>query len=367
MKYLLLIFLFFAFSTKSVFAAGNNFFGVHILFTDEVKLASELVNSGGGDWGYVVVPIQSTDRNPQKWQKFMDDARTSHVIPILRLSTYPQGSNWSIPNEFDSVDFANFLASLNWPTKKKIIIVYNEPNHAAEWGGEVNPWEYSDVLTDTIQQFKKRDKNFVMLNAGLDASSSNSGDAMDEYEFMTEMMSSQPDIFRAIDAFNSHSYPNPGFSSSPRDGSRYGISSYNNEISFLQTYFGIYGLKVYITETGWKKSAYLTEEKIADYYKEAYTNVWTEDYIMNVSPFILQADAGDFVNFALISNNQKTKRYDAIFQMKKIKGEPELTDITNSQNNNKSAPGVEYNQEKQENPITKYKNFIKKTINWIFK
>ena len=43
----------------------NNKAGVHILDPSEIDSAARLVNSNGGDWGYLTIPIQPTDRaNP---------------------------------------------------------------------------------------------------------------------------------------------------------------------------------------------------------------------------------------------------------------------------------------------------------------
>ena len=59
----------------------NNKMGVHILFVSELEKARELVNSNGGEWGYVTIPIQASDRDFEKWQKFMNDARKMKLIP----------------------------------------------------------------------------------------------------------------------------------------------------------------------------------------------------------------------------------------------------------------------------------------------
>lgn len=365
---LLLVITIFFLSAKSAKAQGNNIFGVHILFPEEVPLAAELVNSAGGDWGYVVIPIQATDRNHEKWQKFMDDCRDNNLIPIIRLATYPIGSNWAKPNEFDSLDWANFLNDLNWPTKKKIVAVYNEPNHASEWGGVVDPFEYSDVLSDTINQFKKVNDNFIMLNAAFDASSANSGSSMDEYEFMATMMLENPDIFRKIDGFNAHSYPNPNFSGNPSVDTRFSIKSYQHEISYLQDYYGIYGLDVYITETGWKRKTFSSDEQIGAFYKFAFSEVWSDSYIKVVSPFLLKADAGDFKNFSLVDSSTKTAVFDSISKIPKTRGTPELEkkEDGNVKNQESIKKAVNYIEKVNEETF-KFKSTWKKIINWIFK
>ncbi len=328
-------------------AAANNRFGVHILFPEEVKEAAELVNSSGGEWGYVVIPIQSKDKNREKWQSFMDNCRENKLIPIIRLATYAENWYWTKPTEFDSVDFANFLADLDWPTAQKIVAVYNEPNHSKEWGGEVNPAEYANVLVDTIDEFKRRDDKFLMLNAGLDASAPSAGqnslETMDEYEFMSQMMMEETDIFRKIDGFNSHAYGNPGFAANPNVDSRYNVGSFEHELSFLQNYYGIYGLKVYITEGGWSRNAFLGDEKIGQFYKIAYSEIWNQDFVVAAAPFILKADGSAFENFGLIWQGKKTKSFELIAALPKIKGRPELTKQTYlAQNKIKDSEMREY-------------------------
>ena len=38
------------------------------------------------------------------------------------------------PNEYDLIDFANFLNQLPWPVNNRYVIIYNEPNQENEWG-----------------------------------------------------------------------------------------------------------------------------------------------------------------------------------------------------------------------------------------
>ncbi|HVZ67767.1 MAG TPA: hypothetical protein VG917_05940, partial [Patescibacteria group bacterium] len=70
MKYLLALFILVSFLfliPKHVDASydptskPNNIFGIHILFPTELDKAAKLVNTNGGDWGYVTIPIQYGD------------------------------------------------------------------------------------------------------------------------------------------------------------------------------------------------------------------------------------------------------------------------------------------------------------------
>ena len=52
-------------------AVPNNRVGVHILDPQEIHQAAKLVNSSGGSWGYVTIPIRSNDRDREKWIRFL--------------------------------------------------------------------------------------------------------------------------------------------------------------------------------------------------------------------------------------------------------------------------------------------------------
>ena len=200
-------------------SAPNNKFGIHILFPGELEQAAKLVNSNGGDWGYVTIPIQATDKNVEKWQKFMDDAKTYHIIPIIRIASenyFFDTRVWRKPEEYDVLDFANFLNSLNWPTVNKYIVVFNEVNRSDEWQGNTNPQEYAQILNYTVEVFKSLDEDFFIISAGLDNASANVFESsINQYDFMREMHKEVPGIFGKIDGLGSHSYPNPGFSEPP--------------------------------------------------------------------------------------------------------------------------------------------------------
>ncbi len=52
-----------AYAIYDPLSVSNNRFGIHILNPSEVEKAAELVNSSGGDWGYVTIPIRANDRD----------------------------------------------------------------------------------------------------------------------------------------------------------------------------------------------------------------------------------------------------------------------------------------------------------------
>lgn len=304
-------------------ALKNNVFGIHILFPQELSEAASLVNSSGGDWGYVTIPMQASDRDLDKWQKFMDDCRKYHLTPIIRLATlgdYFSKGSWSVPNDDEVLDFANFLNSLNWPTKNRYIIVFNEPNRGDEWGGTPDASTYSQILSYAVDVFKQRSSDFFIISAGLDNASSNIlGQSVDDFTFMNQMNDAVPGIFGKIDGMSSHSYPNPGFSRPP-SSLQEGVNSFYYQRQLALRLSGKY-LPVFITETGWSSSV-VSDLQQSDYYKETFANYWDDKSIVAVTPFLLSAGPGPFEQFSFVKTGNKTKIYSAYSSITKIKGEP---------------------------------------------
>src|SRR3989344_1245178 len=92
-------------SVKKTFAISdpisvpNNKFGIHITGENDLDSAYKLVNSNGGDWGYVTIVITEAERDRDRWQKVFDQMRRFHIIPIVRLATKAKGPVWEKPQE----------------------------------------------------------------------------------------------------------------------------------------------------------------------------------------------------------------------------------------------------------------------------
>jgi len=304
----------------------NNRVGVHILFVNEVEMAAELVNSNGGDWGYVTIPIQSVDRDLAKWQKFMDDCRRLHLVPILRIATFVREDYWTRAYWYEEVDYANFLDSLDWPVANRYVIIYNEPNRAKEWGRVLSAEDYAKVLSTAYDAFKRVNENFFILPAGFDAAAPSNSILMDEYEYLRRMAKAVPDVFEKIDGWSSHSYPNPGFSGSCYDKSRMSIIAYKHELEFLKNNYGVDNLPVFITETGWSQEK-INREDLFGNYRYAFEQVWNDKDVVAVTVFLLNGESL-FDEFTLISKGEKTASYKAIASLKKVGGKPKLEEIS---------------------------------------
>lgn len=309
-------------------ATSNNKVGVHILFPSELEDASRLVNTSGGDWGYVTIPIQAGDRDLIKWQAFMDQAKKYHVIPIIRLATEGDYFNtlvWRKPDTADIVDFANFLNSLEWPTKNRYVIVFNETNRADEWGGEVNPEEYATILLESVAAFKSRSEDFFIISGGLDNASITTKIAMHPFEYLREMNTAVPGIFQHIDGLGSHSYPNPAFAKPPSRVDQVSIATFRYENTLISG-LSQKNLPVFITETGWSNEV-VADATIAKYFTEAYSTAWSDTDVVAVTPFLLRAGGPPFGKFSLIKEDSNpTDAYTAIQNMAKTRGNPLLAE-----------------------------------------
>ncbi len=347
----ILFFLFFVFIfPRSVYAVenplttANNKVGIHILFPEELDQAASLINTNGGDWGYVTIPIQAGDKNLLKWQAFMDRAKTLHVIPIIRLATegdYFNTKVWRKPTGEDVLDFANFLQSLNWSIQNKYVIVFNEVNRGDEWGGNPNPSEYANILEYAGVVFKNKDSNFFVISAGLDnAAPTKLGMYINSTTFMDQMFAFSKTVFSNVDGLGSHPYPNPGFRQPPTQNGKQGTASFLFEKEQIKQLSGK-DLPIFITETGWNTDA-IAETQAAAYYTEAFTTVWNDPVVVAVTPFLLRAELGPFRGFSFIQKNKETEMFQAIKNITKTKGTPALSLPISEEKNteNQSVLGI---------------------------
>lgn len=314
-------------AAENPLSRSNNFIGVHILFPTELAQAAKLVNSTGGDWGYVTIPIQIGDTDIEKWQNFMNESARFRLIPIIRIATEPNWKDtgtWRKPTDTDIIDMANFLNSLVWPTKNRYVILFNEVNRYDEWGGEPpDPANYASLVYFAYETFKSRSEDFFMIMGGLDNAAPNDGvKYISDRAYLSEMVRFNPQIFNYIDGFASHSYPNPNFSAFPSALNPIGVATYRFEYNFINSYTTT-KKPVFITETGWD-SNYLTDKTVAFYFKKTLTEIWSQDNdkIVAITPFLLQSGNSVFDKFSFIKNGRETLYYKEISLYSKIKGEP---------------------------------------------
>ena len=309
----------------------NNKYGIHIVDVNDMPDAANLVNSSGGDWGYVTLVMQDDDRNFEKWQGVFNRMRRFHLIPIVRLATHVDGDHWIIPGQASIEDWTRFLNSLNWPTENRYVILFNEPNHANEWGGALDPEGYADIAEKFTQALHHTSEDFFVMPAALDVSASSDGASMDAAVFYSRMVSKDPGLYTDADGLASHSYPNPGFSGSPFATGRGTLTSYRWELAELQTLGITKTLPVFITETGWvhaegvvQNPSLLSSDQVGNDLKIAASSVWQDPRIVAVTPFVLNYQDYPFDHFSWrkLHSGDFYSQYSAYQSIEKVAGEP---------------------------------------------
>lgn len=293
-------------------AQAQDVLGIHILHPYELADAKALLGNSDLEWDYVTIPLSLNDLDKQvEWQDFFDEAREMKAIPIVRLATTSENGVWKKPTREDTVKLLDFLNSLHWPTEQRHIIAYNEVNHAKEWGGEIQPVEYAQVLRFVGLWAKAQHRNFVVLPAAMDLAAPNGSQTREAFTYLNQMLDADPSVFSHIDYWNSHSYPNPGFSSAPTRTAQNSLRGYEHELSYLKRKTGR-DYQVFITETGWAENA-TTISQLDSYYNYALKNIWSDPRIVTVTPFLLRGAPGPFAMFTFLdAAGQPTRQYQAL-------------------------------------------------------
>jgi uncharacterized membrane protein (UPF0127 family) len=295
--------------------------GVHILSTSELSDAAKLVNSNGGDWGYVIIPIQPTDRDKAKWQSFMSEAKEKHVIPIIRITTIPKGGTWATGHDTDLVDFANFLGELNWPVENRYIVLFNEVNRSTEWGGDVDPEKYASIIKNAYAIFKERSPDFFMLGPSLDLALPNSSTSLSAQNYLSRMRAFDPLVFTYFDGWSSHSYPNPAFSAPAKKTGLLSIVGYKSELSYLK----LAPKPVFITETGWDQTK-IKDSILAGYWSAAWETWQSDSNVVAVTPFVLQGGE-QFKIFSLVKDDGNySASGQSVYNLPKSQGSPKIVE-----------------------------------------
>jgi hypothetical protein len=312
-------------------SVANNKYGIHIADFNDIVDTASLINSNGGDWGYVTLVATDGDRDIGKWQRIFDEMRRLHIIPLVRLATHPEASGWKKPNPGTFDEIVKLFNSLNWPTQNRYIILFNEPNHAKEWGGTIDPEGYADVAVQLAQKLKNASDDFFVLPAGLDVSAASDNASLDAAEYIRRMIAAKPEFLTVIDGWTSHSYPNPAFSGSPYSAGRGTIRSFEWELNYLRNLGLSKSLPVFITETGWVHSqgkvphyGLLSSETVGSNLQIAAASAWTDSRIVAITPFVFSYQDIPFDTFSWkkLGENGYYPQYDAYKAISKTKGTP---------------------------------------------
>ncbi|MGE5618305.1 MAG: hypothetical protein ACM3US_03515 [Sphingomonadaceae bacterium] len=267
----------------------NNKVGINVIRhfdTRYLSAVSQVVNSSGGDWGYVSVLLLKEDwRDPARIQRFLDDANRLHLIPILRLSTRMDGAIWVKPEPNDPAEWKRFLTGLKWHTSPVYMTVGNEPNLGLEWGGQPNPREYARYLESFLDTFSDVRSSFRILNAPMDISNLTGPGMIDDFEFLAGMRAEVPDIFSRLDGWAA----NPYHFFEDR-GIRYTYRGYAQELDFIGVNLPVFIIESYIGFVDDK-------DAIARYYQTAFDHWLKDPRVVAATPHFYNPEAKVFWMF----------------------------------------------------------------------
>jgi hypothetical protein len=291
-----------------------NGFGVHILHPDEISLANNFLENEDdqSEWHYVTIPLTLNDlQKTSDWQKFFAKAKETKIIPIIRLTTRFENGVWQIPTRKDVTNLFGFLNQFEWPTNERYVIAFNEVNHAPEWGGKLDPAGYATTLEFVADWAHSENPNYKVLPAAMDLAAPNGTQTREAFAYLNQMYTANPTVFDSIDVWNSHSYPNPGFSSAPTQSGQASVRGFIHELAWLKQKTGR-DWQTFITETGWINTPQ-TSRWLTQYYLYSLQHVWSNPQVLGVTPFLLKGDPGPFSQFGFIDqNNQPTAQYNAV-------------------------------------------------------
>ncbi len=330
---MLIIFLLITFflNYSPILASDRNIFGLHLTQPQDIASAKTVINSSQGDWGWATIVIRTDQLDHNTWQDFFDNCRKYHIIPIVRLATIMENGYWKRPALSDIDNLASFLNSLNWPTTDQHVILFNEINHASEWGGAVDVKSFADMSIYAYQKLKSLNSNFIVLSSPFDLAAPNQTDqlksAADVYHAIYLY---NPKYFDSFDALASHSYPNHGYVGTPSDTGQHSIHGYLWELNYIKSLGINKTYPVYITETGWphregesKANNFYTVQTSAKFLIDA-LKIWGDDpKVIAVTPFIYNYPHPPFDHFSWVDTSERLyPEYQVVADLPKNQNHP---------------------------------------------
>ncbi len=184
-----------------------NPFGVNTFLSGEVEpwkrdRTMAMVSEAGVGWirqGFAWSEIEPEDDvywdakyQQDAWAKFDEIVALAErygVRIIARLDHTPSwarraGSDYGAPPS-DPEDFGDFVYEFVSRYRGRIdfVQIWNEPNLAREWGGEIDPEGYARLLSIAAQRAREANPHIVILSAPMAMTTENSGRAMDEFSY----------------------------------------------------------------------------------------------------------------------------------------------------------------------------------------
>ena len=243
--------------------------GVHTRLTDEVepwkvKRTLEMVREMGSPWIVEYFPWAYRQPTPNifDWghsDMVIDHAERQGVRVIARLGFVPEwarptdsASSFLPPERYD--DFADYVQAFvnRYGDRVSIIIIWNEPNLALEWGFQpIDPEGYTDLLAVAYQSVQESDYPDTLVLGGALAPTlapEGSDQALDDLIYLRRMLDAGAG--EVMDGLSVHAY---GWSFPADDPPDPQVINFRRTelVHQLLVEQGYADLPIYITEGGW--------------------------------------------------------------------------------------------------------------------
>jgi polysaccharide biosynthesis protein PslG len=125
----------------------------------------------------------------QKYDEIVDLAERHGVRVIARLDhtppwARPEGSDYHTPPS-NVEDYGRFVGAFveRYSGRVQYIQIWNEPNLSREWGGDIDPDGYFELLRSAYEHAKAADPDVVVLSAPMAMTNERSDRAMPELDY----------------------------------------------------------------------------------------------------------------------------------------------------------------------------------------
>lgn len=182
-------------------------FGVNTFLSGEVESwkrerTMEMVADAGISWirqGFAWSEIEPENNvywdakyQQDAWAKFDEIVTLAEEYGIRIIARLDHTPAWARPGLSDPAtppsnpdDFGDFVFEFvsRYHGRIDFIQIWNEPNLAREWGGEINAQGYAALLGTAAERAREANPNVVILSAPMAMTTENSGRAQDELSY----------------------------------------------------------------------------------------------------------------------------------------------------------------------------------------
>lgn len=184
-----------------------NPYGVNTFLSHEVEQwkrekTMEMIAASGVGW--IKQQFLWSDIEPQRgshwdqkyqqnaWKKYDDIVALAERYGVRIIARLDHTPAWARPPETtpgtppsDPNDYANFVAEFvqRYRGRVQFIQLWNEPNLSVEWGGQIDPDGYFQMLRTAYTRAKEVDPNVVILSAPMAMTNEHSDRAIPEFEY----------------------------------------------------------------------------------------------------------------------------------------------------------------------------------------